>query len=63
MDPNETSEFYKDITQKNLDLLFATRYSKNGSSEDDNFITYIGNKIFTLIGKKKFLRKIFNNAQ
>ena len=26
MDPNETSEFYKDITHKNLDLLFATRY-------------------------------------
>ena len=58
MNPNETSEFYKDITQKNLDLLFATRYSKNGSSEDDNFITYIGNKIFTLIGKIFFLLSI-----
>jgi len=50
-DPNEISKFYKEITEKNLDLLFGTRYSKNGGSEDDNLITYIGNKIFTLIGK------------
>ena len=57
-DPNEVSKFYNEITEKNLDLLFATRYSKNGSSEDDNFITYIGNKIFTLIGKIFFLLSI-----
>ena len=49
--PNEASKFYNEITEKNFDLLFGTRYSKNGSSEDDNFITYVGNKIFTLVGK------------
>ncbi len=50
-DPNEISKFYNELKEKNLDLLFGTRYSKNGDSEDDTFITYIGNKIFTLIGK------------
>tara|TARA_B100001123_G_C14934465_1_gene877102 strand:+ start:72 stop:743 length:672 start_codon:yes stop_codon:yes gene_type:complete len=50
-DPNEAPKFYNEITNNNLDVLFGTRYSKNGSSEDDNITTYIGNKIFTLIGK------------
>ena len=50
-DPNEIPKFYDELKEKNLDLLFGTRYSKNGGSEDDNFITYIGNKIFTFIGK------------
>lgn len=45
------------IIQKNYDLIFASRYEKNGGSKDDTFITYIGNKIFTLIGN------IFFNLQ
>jgi len=57
-DPNEIPKFYDELKEKNLDLLFGTRYSKNGGSEDDNFITYIGNKIFTLIGKIFFLLSI-----
>jgi glycosyltransferase involved in cell wall biosynthesis len=36
---------------KNNDFVFASRYLKNGGSEDDTFITYIGNKIFTILGK------------
>lgn len=43
--------------QKNYDLIFASRYEKNGGSKDDTLITYIGNKIFTLIGN------IFFNLQ
>ena len=35
---------------RNNDFIFASRYLKpDGGSEDDTFITYIGNKIFTLI--------------
>ena len=29
---------------------FSTRYSHNGSTEDDTFLTYLGNQIFSLIG-------------
>ena len=51
MDPNEIPIFYESMIKNNTDLLFASRYKKNGSSEDDTIITFIGNKIFTLIGK------------
>lgn len=37
-------------TQKN-DFIFASRYLKGGSSEDDNIITLIGNFIFSLLGR------------
>ena len=36
---------------RSLDAIFATRYLKNGSSEDDTIITFLGNKFFSLIGK------------
>ena len=32
-------------------FIFGSRYIKNGSSDDDTIITFIGNKIFTLIAK------------
>ena len=32
------------------DFIFSTRYSHNGSTEDDTFLTYLGNQIFSLIG-------------
>ena len=35
---------------KNQDLVFASRYLKGGGSDDDDFITFIGNKIFSLLG-------------
>ena len=53
-DPYELSEMYSQIKSKNLDLLFASRYKKNSSSEDDTIITFVGNKIFTLLGKILF---------
>ena len=43
---------------KNKDLVFATRYEKGGGSDDDDIITFIGNKIFSLIGKIFFRLKI-----
>ena len=51
MDPKEIPIFYESMIKNNTDLLFASRYKKNGSSEDDTIITFIGNKIFSLIGK------------
>jgi glycosyltransferase involved in cell wall biosynthesis len=50
-DPKEIEPMYKHLTQKNLDFLFASRYLKKSSSEDDTILTFLGNKIFSLIGK------------
>ena len=50
-DPYELEEMYNQIKNNSLDLLLASRYKKNASSEDDTLITLIGNKIFTLLGK------------
>ena len=33
----------------NCDFVFNSRYENGGGSDDDTFITYIGNRIFTLI--------------
>ena len=58
MDPNEIMKFYQEMLKNDLDLLFGTRYGKNGNSEDDTIVTYLGNKIFTLIGRIFFSLKI-----
>ena len=50
-DPYELEEMYNQTKNKSLDLLFASRYKKDASSEDDTFVTLLGNKIFTLLGK------------
>tara|TARA_Y100001970_G_C14216615_1_gene850057 strand:- start:1240 stop:1914 length:675 start_codon:yes stop_codon:yes gene_type:complete len=50
-DPYELRAMYDKIKNNSLDLLLASRYKGNSSSEDDTAITYIGNKIFTIIGK------------
>jgi len=34
---------------KNNDFVFNSRYEKNAGSDDDTILTYVGNKIFTLI--------------
>ena len=34
----------------NLDFVFASRYSLRGKTDDDTFLTFIGNKIFSSIG-------------
>jgi glycosyltransferase involved in cell wall biosynthesis len=50
-DPKEISLMYEKIKNENIDFLFASRYLKKSSSEDDTYLTFIGNKIFSLIGK------------
>lgn len=40
------------------DFVFASRYIKNAGSDDDTILTFVGNKIFTLIGKILFKIKI-----
>ncbi len=51
--PNELKNMLNKIEDPNLDkdIIFASRYEKNSSSEDDTFLTYVGNKIFSFLGK------------
>ena len=42
------------LKNQQLDFIFASRYKKNGGSDDDTLITLIGNYIFSLIGKLFF---------
>tara|TARA_Y100000590_G_scaffold424523_1_gene531527 strand:+ start:1015 stop:1701 length:687 start_codon:yes stop_codon:yes gene_type:complete len=39
---------------KTNEFVFTSRYLKNAGSEDDTIVTYIGNKIFSLMGKILF---------
>lgn len=49
MDPKYLKEMYKKCQEK--DLIFASRYQKpGGGSNDDDFVTLIGNYFFTVIG-------------
>jgi glycosyltransferase involved in cell wall biosynthesis len=54
---NDLSVMVKKI-KLGSDFVFASRYLKKGGSDDDTIITYIGNKIFTWIGKIFFRIKI-----
>lgn len=49
--PIEISNMINKLNQKNFDLVFGSRYEKDCSSDDDTFITLIGNFIFTKLGK------------
>tara|TARA_Y100000591_G_scaffold320582_1_gene334208 strand:+ start:1359 stop:2027 length:669 start_codon:yes stop_codon:yes gene_type:complete len=49
--PIEITNMLNILKQNNSDLVFASRYEKNCSSEDDTFITLIGNFFFTTLGK------------
>jgi len=52
--PIEIPKMYEKMKLNNSDFIFATRYEKNSGSEDDTYLTWIGNKIFTLLGKIMF---------
>tara|TARA_Y100000816_G_scaffold289821_1_gene277085 strand:+ start:5490 stop:6158 length:669 start_codon:yes stop_codon:yes gene_type:complete len=56
--PIELKGMYDKIRQNDIDLIFASRYEKDCSSEDDTIITKIGNFIFTKIGNIIFKLKI-----
>ena len=52
--PKELENMMNIIKSENLDLIFASRYEKNCSSDDDTIITFIGNFLFTKLGKLLF---------
>ena len=59
MNPSELKYMMNVLKNKNLDFLFASRYEKpDGGSDDDNFITLIGNFFFTKIGNIFFSLKL-----
>ncbi len=48
----EGNDLEKMLTlNQEADFIFTSRYQKNGGSEDDTIVTYIGNKFFSLFGK------------
>ena len=48
-EPKELDSMFKKI-EEGYDFIFGSRYMENSGSEDDTIVTYIGNKIFTLLG-------------
>ena len=56
--PNEIQSMMNRLNSNNSDLIFASRYEKNAGSEDDTFVTLIGNYIFSSIGKIFFNLRI-----
>ena len=57
--PRELEAMYNKVKNENFDFVFGSRYMKNASSEDDTIITFIGNKIFTLMSR--YLLNIYLN--
>ena len=52
--PSELTKMYNILETQNIDFVFGSRYMKEGYSEDDTFITLVGNKIFSFMGKLFF---------
>lgn len=52
--PSELKYMYELSKNQNYDLVFGSRYEKNSISEDDTIITFLGNKVFTFLGKLLF---------
>ena len=57
-DPKELELMLEKLKDEKHDFVFASRYEKNCGSDDDTLITFIGNYIFTLIGKIFFKLEI-----
>ena len=49
--PIELKQMYSKLEDENQDIIFASRYEKDCSSDDDTIITLVGNYIFTKLGK------------
>jgi glycosyltransferase involved in cell wall biosynthesis len=47
-DPKYLRNMYNELLN-NCDFVFNSRYESNGGSDDDTFLTLVGNKIFTFI--------------
>ncbi len=54
--PKEISNMFK-LTSF-YEFVFASRYLKNGKSDDDTFLTFVGNYFFSTIGKIFFKIKL-----
>jgi glycosyltransferase involved in cell wall biosynthesis len=48
-DPLYLNNMYKTLNENKVDFIFCSRYEVNGGSDDDTFLTFIGNKIFTFL--------------
>ena len=47
-DPKYLNNMFDELSN-NYDFIFNSRYENTGGSDDDTFLTYIGNRIFTFI--------------
>ena len=56
--PSELESMYKTIQKDEIKFIFASRYEKGCSSDDDTFVTYFGNFVFTKLGRIFFGLKI-----
>jgi glycosyltransferase involved in cell wall biosynthesis len=56
-DPKYLKEMLN-LCKENRDFVFASRYMKNGGSDDDTFLTKIGNFIFSMMGNILFSLKL-----
>ena len=50
MNPKSVVGMLNKIKKFDYDFIFASRYQGKGGSEDDNLVTFVGNKIFTWFG-------------
>ena len=57
-DPKELDLMINRLEEGKYDFVFASRYEKNCGSEDDTIITFIGNYVFTFLGKIFFKLEI-----
>ena len=56
--PKELDQMMRKLKDDKYDFVFASRYEKDCGSEDDTLITFVGNYIFTFLGKFFFKLKI-----
>ena len=56
-DPKYLDEMLK-LSENNTDFVFASRYMKGAGSDDDTFLTIVGNYFFSIFGKFFFSLKI-----
>ena len=56
--PKELAQMVSKIKNDKYDFVFASRYEKNCGSDDDTFVTFLGNYIFTFLGKFFFKLEI-----
>jgi len=54
MNPNTVIKMLMKINNNKYDFIFASRYQGKGDSEDDDIVTFIGNKFFTWFGNYFF---------